>query len=143
MRVVVLALALGVAALGSFACANSDPSPCPDCPSASDLLSEFCAATKASVDVGEIHLDMAEKGQLVGQTESEARASLALDQQRLNYTCRGVALAEPSLLTSLCALAGRWEGMEERDMLYAPDVQTQIWINQFGNIVDKYCDPPY
>jgi hypothetical protein len=47
------------------------------------------------------------------------------------------------LLTADCAYAGWWKGLEDREMLYAPDPQTQTWANQLDGIMDKYCNPNY
>jgi len=117
--------------------------PCPDCPSASNPLSDYCASLKVSIEVGEVLVDMAEQDRLVGQTESEARASLAQSQQSFDQDCQGVPLAEPSLFAFTCAVAGRWKGLMEGHMLYAPDAQTGVWLNQFDDIIDEYCTPSY
>jgi hypothetical protein len=115
--------------------------PCPDCPSASGSLGESCAGSKVAIEVYEILLDMAQEGVLVGKTETEVRADLAQSQQTFDVLCQGVPLAEPSVLVSWCWVAGRWKGLEEGHMLYEPDAQTQIWINQFDSIFDEYCMP--
>jgi hypothetical protein len=115
--------------------------PCPDCPSAADLLSEACAGVKAGIETSEILLDIAEEGLLIGMTESEVRAQLTQSQQSFEQNCQGVPLAEPSLLTLECAVAAKWKGSLERENLYAPDPQNTIWINQFDDIVDEYCMP--
>jgi hypothetical protein len=118
--------------------------PCPTatpCPSASGSLGESCAAAKVTIEVYEILVDMAEKGELVGMTESEVRANLAQLQRLFDQTCQGVPLAEPSRLASSCATAARWKGLMEGHMLYAPDAQTGVWMNQFDGIIDTYCTP--
>jgi len=117
--------------------------PCPYCPPAANPWSELCAGMKVTIEVYEVLLDIAEKGRLVGMTESEARANLAQLQQSFDQTCQGVPLAEASSLASSCATAGRWKGLWEGHMLYAPDAQTGVWINWFDNIMDKYCEPSY
>jgi hypothetical protein len=115
--------------------------PCPDCPSASGSLGESCAGAKVMIEVYEVLLDIAEKGRLVGMTESEVRANLAQAQGLFDEVCQGVPLAEPSLLVSSCEVAGRWKGLEEGHMLYEPDAQTGVWVNQFDGIIDEYCTP--
>lgn len=115
--------------------------PCPACPSASGSLGESCAGAKVMIEVYEVLLDIAEKGRLVGMTESEVRANLAQAQGLFDEVCQGVPLAEPSLLVSSCEVAGRWKGLEEGHMLYEPDAQTGVWVNQFDGIIDKYCTP--
>jgi hypothetical protein len=115
--------------------------PCPYCPSASGSLGESCAGAKVTIQVYEVLLDIAEKGRLVGMTESEVRADLAQAQGLFDEVCQGVPLAEPSLLVSSCELAGRWKGLEEGHMLYEPDAQTGVWVNQFDSIIDEYCTP--
>jgi hypothetical protein len=115
--------------------------PCPYCLPASNPQSDSCASLKVAIEMYEILVDIAEQGRLVGGTETEVRASLAQAQQYFNQDCQGVPLAQPSFLALGCAAAGKWKGQEEGHMLYAPDAQTQLWINQFDNIIDKYCTP--
>lgn len=114
--------------------------PCPDCLSASDLLSEFCVHLKVKIETGEVLLEIAEAGLLVGKTETEVRTELALHQEAFDEGCQGVPLAQPLLLAADCAYVGWWKGLEDREMLYAPDPQTQIWADQFDSIIDKYCE---
>lgn len=115
--------------------------PCPDCPPVTSIESEACAAIKVRIEMYEILVDIAEEGRLVGGTESEVRAELAQFQQSFDRVCQGVPLAEPSLLTPACVGAARWWGSLQRENLYGPDSQNTIWINQFDNIIDKYCTP--
>jgi hypothetical protein len=116
---------------------------CPDCPSASDLVSDVCTGTDVWIGIYGILVDIAEKGLLVGMTEAEARAQLAQFQQGFDQGCQGVPLAEASFVAYGCSEAGRWKGMEERENLYAPDPQKTIWINQFDDIIDQYCTLHY
>lgn len=117
--------------------------PCPDCPSAFSPQADSCAALKAGLEVNEILLDMAEKGILVGMTEGELRASLTQWQQEFDQDCQGVSLAEASMLTYACVLAGRWKGYEEATILYVSDPQIVVWLNQFDSIIDEYCTPQH
>lgn len=123
------------------------PTACPACPSpeptesalAEYLVSDTCAGFKVTVEVYEVLVDIGEKGLLVGMTESEARAILAQAQQSFDQGCEAVPLAKPWMLASSCAAVGKWKGLMEGHMLYAPDAQHQVWANQFDNIMDKYC----
>jgi len=143
-------LVLGIVVLGSFACGSnppeptvsptiSCPSPCPDCPP--DPWGESCVGFKIKLELDEVFLDMAEKELFIGRTPNEIRADITTQQQTYDQNCIGIVLAEPSSLTFLCARVGEWKGTEERDILYAPSAQTQIWINQFSSIIDRHCKP--
>lgn len=114
---------------------------CPACPTALDLRSDLCASLKVLIEIAEIRVDVAEKGRLVGGTETEARTRLAGAQRDFDQECQGVPLAKPSALASGCALAGEEVGVLRRDLLYNADVQTQIWANQVDDIVGEYCKP--
>jgi len=123
------------------------PTPCPDCPSAYDSMSAFCAGIKAGIEVDELLLEIAKAGKLVGPSgqvdPSEIETRLADSNQLFDIVCQGVPLAEPSSLTSQCAVAGKWKGIEDTMLLYAPSAQYQAWANQFDDIIDHYCEPPY
>jgi len=112
--------------------------PCPYCPTPS-LQSELCTSYKMSIELDTIWLEIAEQGRLVGRTAAEVRADLQQNQQNFDQYCQGVALLQPTLATGACAIAGKWLGIQDTTMLYAPDAQTQVWGNQFRNIVNEYC----
>jgi hypothetical protein len=116
--------------------------PCPSCPTPS-LQSDLCTAYKVGIETDTILLDIAEKVGLTVSTPDEIRAHIQETQQKFNQQCQAVVLLQPSLLTYSCAIAGRWKGMQEEEMLFDPDPQTQTWENQFDGIVDKYCEPNY
>jgi len=104
-----------------------------------DPWGDECTAFKAEIEIDEILLDVAEKGALVDQTPSEVRALLEPSQRYFDQHCQGVPLGQPSRLAFNCALAGKWKGMWEGEMLFTPDPQIQVWINQFDGIIDRYC----
>jgi hypothetical protein len=114
--------------------------PCPSCP-APTQLSEVCTFGKVQIELDTIWLEIAEEGQLVGRTAAEVRAELQQHQQAFDQGCQGVALLEPTLVTNRCAEVGRWKGLMEGHILYAPDAQKQVWLNQFNSIMYEYCIP--
>lgn len=113
--------------------------PCPACPSASTELADLCTGYEISIEVDEVMLEIAEAGLLVGRTASEVRTSIEQTENVSGALCPGVTLLDPSPRTGVCALAGKWEGIETQDILYAPSAQKQVWASTFHNIVDKYC----
>jgi hypothetical protein len=119
--------------------------PCPAATPAVNPMSEFCTGIKAGIEIDKIFLEIAKAGLLIGPggqiDPSEVEASLAGKNTTLDIVCQGVPLAEPSFLSSACAVAGKWKGLEEGNMLYAPSAQDQVWLNQFDDIVDEYCMP--
>lgn len=123
------------------------PTPCPACPSpeptdsalAEYFVSEMCTSIKIRIETNEVQLEIAEAGLLVGRTPSEVRADIAQLQQVFDKICQGVPLREFTIIGSACAEAGRWVGIEDTTMLYAPSAQSQVWGNRFESIVHKYC----
>jgi len=115
--------------------------PCPDCPSESNLPSELCTSTKVEIETSEVLLEIAQEGLLVGMTPSEVQADIAALQQYFDQYCSGVPLVELSFMGTSCAAAGKWVGSQQRENLWNPTVQGQIWANQFDGIVNEYCMP--
>jgi len=121
----------------------------PSCPTvtpypycrAPSLQSELCTSYKMGIELNTIFLEIAEAGKLVGMTADEVRALLQENQRNFDQGCQGVPLVQPSLATVGCALAGKWLGIEDTTLLYAPSAQDQVWGNRFRSIVGEYCTP--
>jgi len=91
------------------------------------------------IELNTIFLEIAEQGELVGMTADEVRTNLEEYQRNFDEQCDGVPLLQPSLHTGRCGLAGKWLGIQDTTLLYAPSAQDQVWGNQFRSIVEKYC----
>jgi hypothetical protein len=121
------------------------PEVCPTCPApvtcppVADPLSDLCTATKLGIETYQLLAEIAEKGQLA-LSLTEMLSTLATMQATFNLNCQTVPFTEPSNLTGWCSIAGLWKGAIERANLYDPTVQQQLWIVQFANIIDEYCE---
>jgi hypothetical protein len=120
---------------------------CPEplvCPPAPDPLSwwwsDLCTGRKVSIQIDNLLLEARDQGMsFVGESGETVRARVDETQRLYDQECLGVAAAEPSWMTQMCATAARWAAMLKRDALYAPDPLTQTYADQFSSIVYEYC----